>query len=161
MQYRVGLGHDRHRLEAGRAFLLGGVEIPHTLGLAGHSDADVLLHALIDALLGACCLGDIGELFPDTDPRFKGIDSTKLLAEAYRQVTERGWRVENVDCTVFAQQPKLSPYKQQIAGHLRGLLDLADDCVNVKAKTGERVGPIGREEAVDCSVVVLLSRDVS
>ena len=156
--WRVGLGHDTHRLEPGLRLIIGGVEIPHEQGFVAHSDGDVLLHAITDAILGAAALGDIGEWFPDTDPRYRGTDSSVFLREAVRVVRERGWSVVNVDCTVFAQKPKLSPYKQAMAAHIAREIGIDVTCVNVKAKTGERVGPVGHEESIDASAVVLLAR---
>ena len=135
---------------------IGGVEIPADYSLVGHSDADVLLHAVTDALLGAAALGDIGELFPDSDPAHLGRDSAEMLAAAYAQVRQAGYCLVNVDCTVFAQRPKLSPYKESIRRRLAALLDLPLDRVAVKAKTGEGVGPVGREEAVEAQCVVLI-----
>ena len=157
-EFRVGLGHDRHRLVAGRPLTLGGVQIDHEFGLEGHSDADVLLHALTDALLGAAGLGDIGEWFPNTDPQWAGANSEVFLQAALRAIAERGWFVVNVDCTIHAERPKLSPHKRSIAARIAGLLGIADDRVNVKAKTGEKVGPIGRQEAMDADVIVLLEQ---
>lgn len=156
--WRVGLGHDTHRLESGLRLIIGGIEIPHEKGFMAHSDGDVLLHAVTDAVLGALALGDIGEWFPDTDPQYRGADSSVFLREAVRLVEERGWRVGNADCTVFAQRPKLSPYKRQIAARVAELLGVDESFVNVKAKTGEHVGPIGHEESIDASTVVLLYR---
>lgn len=153
---RVGIGHDTHRLAPGRPLRLGGVIVPHDAGLLGHSDADVLLHALIDALLGAASLGDIGEWFPDTDPANLGRDSADMLAVVLARLAADGWRVVNADCIVFAQQPRLAPYKEIIRGRLAALLDVAPNCINVKAKTGEHVGPIGRGEAMAAQAVVLL-----
>lgn len=155
---RVGLGHDTHRLESGRKLILGGVVVDFDRGLAGHSDADVLLHALTDALLGAAGLGDIGEWFPNTDPQWAAADSAVFVRAAVDAVRERGWEIGNVDCTIFAQQPKLSPHKPAIRKHLADMLDIPADAVNVKAKTGEHVGPVGREEAIDADAVVLLIR---
>jgi 2-C-methyl-D-erythritol 2,4-cyclodiphosphate synthase len=153
---RVGLGSDRHRLVAGRRLVLGGVDIPHDRGLFGHSDADVLLHAVIDAILGALAEGDIGEWFPDSAEENKGRDSAEML----RQVLARGragrFRVLQLDATVFAEKPKLSPHKQAIRESLATLLLVPIDRVNVKAKTGETVGVVGREEAIDAQVVVLV-----
>jgi 2-C-methyl-D-erythritol 2,4-cyclodiphosphate synthase len=154
--WRVGLGHDTHRLQPGLRLIIGGIEIPHEQGFVAHSDGDVLLHAITDAVLGAAGLGDIGEWFPDTDPRYRGADSSHLLREAVRVVREHGWGVVNVDCTVFAQRPKLSPYKRQMAENVARVLGVDATCVNVKAKTGERVGPVGHEESMDASAVVLL-----
>ncbi len=152
------MGHDTHRLEPGLRLIIGGVEIPHEKGFVAHSDGDVLLHAITDAVLGAAALGDIGEWFPDTDPRYRGVDSSGLLQEAVRVVRERGWSIVNVDCTVFAQRPKLSSFKQEMAGNIALALGVDPTCVNVKAKTGERVGPVGHEESMDASAVVLLAR---
>jgi 2-C-methyl-D-erythritol 2,4-cyclodiphosphate synthase len=155
---RIGLGHDRHRLVENRPLILGGVTIPYDRGLDGHSDADVLLHALTDALLGALALGDIGEWFPNTDPQWKNADSTVFLQGAFQEVTRRGWQIANLDCTIHAEQPKLSRYKPQITAKIAELLSLTIEQVNVKAKTGEHVGPIGRGEAIDADVIVLLIR---
>lgn len=156
--YRVGLGHDTHRLVPERALVLGGVEIAHERGLLGHSDADILLHAVTDALLGAAGLGDIGDAFPDTDPAYAGIDSAILLQEALERVGQAGWQPVNLDCTVFAQRPKLAPHKPAIRQRLAELVGLPVEAVNVKAKTGELVGPIGREEAMSADAIVLLRR---
>ena len=153
---RVGLGHDTHRLEEGRPLLLGGVRVPHSRGLAGHSDADVVLHAVTDALLGAAGLGDIGDAYPDTDPAWRDADSRLFLAETLRRLNQDGWSVVNLDVTVFAQEPKLGPVKAAIRSRLAELLALAEDAVNVKAKTGEKVGHIGRGEAIGCQAVVLI-----
>lgn len=155
--FRVGSGFDRHRLEPGRPFVLGGVRLDADFGPVGRSDGDVLLHALTDALLGALGLGDIGEWFSDRDPRWKGADSTQFVLAAVDAVTDHGWRVGNVDATVFLQQPRLSPYKATIRDRIARLLQIEMDRVNLKAKTGESVGTIGRGEAVDAHVVVLLS----
>jgi 2-C-methyl-D-erythritol 2,4-cyclodiphosphate synthase len=156
---RVGSGHDTHRLEAGRPLILAGIRIDHAKGLAGHSDADVVLHAVTDAILGAAGQGDIGELFPDTDPRWAGADSALFLAAALEKLHAAGWRVGNLDVTVFAQEPKLSAHKPAMAANLARLLGVAPDAVNVKAKTGERVGHIGRSEAIGCHAVVLIARE--
>jgi 2-C-methyl-D-erythritol 2,4-cyclodiphosphate synthase len=153
---RVGIGHDTHRLEEGRPLLLGGVRVEHSRGLAGHSDADVVLHALTDALLGAAGLGDIGDAYPDTDPRWKGADSALFLRETLERLNRLGWRVVNVDVIVHAQEPKLGPVKAAIRNNLAALLGLPPEVVNVKAKTGERVGHIGRAEAIGCQVVALI-----
>jgi 2-C-methyl-D-erythritol 2,4-cyclodiphosphate synthase len=153
---RVGIGHDTHRLEPGRPLILGGVRVEHSRGLAGHSDADVVLHALTDALLGAAGLGDIGDAFPDTDPQWQGADSRIFLAASLDRLNRASWRPVNVDVIVFAQEPKLGPVKGDIRRSLAALLGLAEDRVNVKAKTGERVGHIGRAEAIGCQVVVLI-----
>ncbi len=156
--YRVGQGHDTHRLGPGLPLVLGGIRIPHEAGSIAHSDGDVLLHAITDALLGATALGDIGEWFPDTDPQHAGADSAELLLKVVNEVHGRGWRVVNLDCTIFAQRPKLSSYKRQIAVRIAELVGLAADRVSVKAKTGERVGPVGREEAIEASAVVLIEK---
>lgn len=158
MPLRIGIGHDTHRLESGKPLIIGGVPIPHTMGPAAHSDGDVLLHALIDALLGALAWGDIGEWFPDTDPLFAGADSSQLLAQVLTRLNQEGWRIVNMDGIVFAQLPKLSPYKERVRAHLAELMGIDVGQINVKAKTGERVGPIGREEAIAAEVVVLLQR---
>ncbi|QHI97008.1 2-C-methyl-D-erythritol 2,4-cyclodiphosphate synthase [Xylophilus rhododendri] len=157
-QMRVGEGWDVHALVEGRRLILGGVEVPYIKGLLGHSDADVLLHAITDALLGAAGLGDIGTLFPDTDAKFKGADSAVLLAEAMRRVTELGWRLGNVDCTVIAQAPKLAPYKAAIRARIAEVLGLETDAVNVKAKTAEKLGPVGEGLSMEARAVVLLLR---
>jgi 2-C-methyl-D-erythritol 2,4-cyclodiphosphate synthase len=153
---RVGIGHDTHRLVAGLALKLGGVPVSHTHGLEGHSDADVVLHALADALLGAVALGDIGEAFPDTDPQYRGMDSARILSESYARVRRAGWRVVNVDLVVHAERPKLGPYKQAMQQRIAALLELDATVVSVKAKTGEGVGPVGRCEAISCEAVVLV-----
>lgn len=157
MSFRVGLGHDTHRLVAGRPLILGGVRIEHEFGLDGHSDADVLLHAITDALLGAAGLGDIGELFPNTDSKWHHADSAIFVQAALSQVTELGWKIVNLDCTIHAERPKLSAHKLIIAAHVAELLGLAVNQVNVKAKTGEKVGPIGRQEAINADCVVLIT----
>ena len=153
---RVGIGHDTHRLVEGRRLVLGGVSIDHPLGLLGHSDADVVCHAVADALMGAAGLGDIGELFPDTDPQWRGLDSTRLLAEVVDRIEQTGWRAVNCDVIIHAQEPKLGVHKPSIRANLSRLLRVELSCVNVKAKTGEHVGPIGRGEAISCHAVVLL-----
>ena len=155
---RVGIGHDTHRLEAGRPLILGGLRIDHPRGLVGHSDADVVLHALTDALLGASGLGDIGDAYPDADPQFKGGDSSFFLHETLIRLNQKGYRVVNVDVIVFAQEPKLGPLKAQMRKKLAELLTLDVDAVNVKAKTGEKVGAIGRGEAISCQAVVLIDK---
>jgi 2-C-methyl-D-erythritol 2,4-cyclodiphosphate synthase len=157
--FRVGLGHDTHRLEAGRPLLLGGVPIDHPRGLAGHSDADVVLHALTDALLGAAGLGDIGDHYPDTDPRWANAASQLFVVETLALLDRLGWTLVNVDVTIFAQEPKLGAAKNRIRAALARLLRLAETEVNVKAKTGEGVGHIGRAEAIACQTIVLLTRN--
>ena len=158
MSFRVGSGHDSHRLAEGRPLVLGGVTIPHTKGLVGHSDADAVLHAVTDALLGAAGLGDIGDAYPDTDPRWKDADSRLFLTETLARLNQAGWRPVNVDVTVFAQEPKLGPVKAAIRDSVARLLGLPAECVNVKAKTGERVGHIGRGEAIATHAVVLIEK---
>ncbi|MDA1162967.1 MAG: 2-C-methyl-D-erythritol 2,4-cyclodiphosphate synthase [Planctomycetota bacterium] len=158
---RIGHGHDSHRLEAGRSLVLGGVTVPFERGLVGHSDADVLLHAITDTLLGALALGDIGDWFPNTDPQWKDADSAVFLREAVNAVQERGWRIANLDCTLFAEQPKLAPWRKQIQENVAELLGVSPDQVNIKAKTGEKVGPIGRGESISADAVVLLYRDAT
>ena len=153
---RVGIGHDTHRLVEGRPLILGGVRIDHALGLLGHSDADVVMHAVADALLGAAALGDIGEWYPDTDPKWLGIEGSVLLGDVVGRVGRAGWSPVNCDIVIHAQQPKLSHYKEAMRRNLAGLLGLECDAVNVKAKTGEHVGPIGRGEAIACAAIVLL-----
>jgi len=159
MQYRIGIGHDTHRLEAGRKLMLGGLEIPHELGCIAHSDGDVLLHALTDAILGALAWGDIGEWFPDTDPAHRGADSQVLLRRVLERVFVEGWQIGNVDCIIFAQRPKLSTWKPTIRERLGEILDVPVLQVSVKAKTGEHVGPVGRQEAISAEVIVLLQRE--
>src|SRR5436309_10861935 len=154
---RVGLGHDTHRLEEGRPLLLGGVRIPHPRGLAGHSDADVVLHAVTDALLGAAGLGDIGDAYPDTDPVFKDRDSSYFVREARERLNRAGWAVVNVDVIIFAQEPKLGPVKEAMRRKLAEILNVGLEQVNVKAKTGERVGAIGRSEAIACQAIALVA----
>jgi 2-C-methyl-D-erythritol 2,4-cyclodiphosphate synthase len=154
--WRIGEGWDTHALVPDRKLVLGGVEIPHTHGLLGHSDADALCHALTDALFGAAALGDIGKHFPDTDPQFHGADSLALLAEAARRVRAEGWEIANVDSTIVAQQPKMAPHILTMRQRLAGALGLDVDRVNVKAKTAEKMGPVGRLEAIEARAVCLL-----
>jgi 2-C-methyl-D-erythritol 2,4-cyclodiphosphate synthase len=158
MNIRIGEGWDVHALVPGRKLILGGVEIPHTLGLLGHSDADVLLHAITDAVLGAAGLGDIGRHFPDTDAQFKGADSAVLLAEAMRRVREKGWELVNVDSTIVAQAPKLAPYMSAINASVAKALGVQADQVNVKAKTAEKLGPVGMGQSIEARAVVLLNK---
>lgn len=157
MNFRIGEGWDIHALVEGRKLILGGIEVPYHLGLLGHSDADVLLHAITDALLGAAALGDIGTHFPDTDARFKGADSSVLLAEAARRVREKGFEIGNVDSTIIAQAPKLMPHMPAIRARVAQTLGLALDQVNVKAKTAEKMGPVGQGQAIEARAVVLLT----
>lgn len=156
MRFRIGEGWDTHALVAGRKLIIGGVEIAHPMGLLGHSDADVLLHAITDALLGAAALGDIGTHFPDTDARFAGADSLMLLAEAARLVRERGWQIGNIDSTVIAQAPRLMPHIAAMRARIAGGLGLAPDQVNVKAKTAEKMGPVGQGLSIEARAVALL-----
>jgi len=156
--WRIGEGWDTHALVAGRRLVLGGIEIPHAFGLLGHSDADALLHAITDALLGAAALGDIGRHFPDTDPRFAGADSTVLLAEAARRVRAEGYEIGNVDSTVIAQAPKLAPYIEAMRARIAQVLGIAPGQVNVKAKTAEKMGPVGEGRAIEARAIVLLQR---
>ena len=158
---RVGIGHDTHRFAEGRPLLLGGVRVEHPRGLVGHSDADVVLHAVTDALLGAAGLGDIGDAFPDTDPAFKDADSRLFLRHTLERLNRAGWRTVNVDVTILAQEPKLGPVKDRIRRNLAGLLGLDAGAVNVKAKTGEKVGHIGRGEAIACQAVILIGKKSS
>jgi 2-C-methyl-D-erythritol 2,4-cyclodiphosphate synthase len=150
---RTGIGYDSHRLLAGRRLLIGGVQIPSEMGLAGHSDADVLTHAIIDAVLGAAALGDIGEHFPDTDERWRDADSIALLESVMETLAARGLQVVNVDCTLLMQTPRLAPYKQAIRERLAGALGIAAELVNVKATTGEGIGFVGRGEGVAAMAV--------
>ena len=153
MSVRTGIGIDSHRLEAGRRLLLGGVEIPYERGLAGHSDADVLVHAIVDALLGAAGMGDIGELYPDTDAAFEGADSMDLLRDVVERVRGAGWAIDHVDATVMAEAPKLSPHKDAMRATLGAVLG----SVNLKATTGERMGFVGRGEGIAALAVATLS----
>ena len=155
---RVGEGWDVHQLVAGRKLILGGIEVPHSTGLLGHSDADVLLHAITDALLGAAGLGDIGRHFPDTDAQFRGADSAVLLAEAARRVRAAGWQIGNVDSTVIAQAPKLAPHIPAMCERIAQTLGLAVEQVNVKAKTAEKLGPVGEGRAMEARAIALLHR---
>ena len=153
---RIGHGYDVHRLTEGRDLILGGVRVPHSLGLDGHSDADVLTHAVMDALLGAAAMGDIGRHFPDTDPQYKGISSLKLLAAVRELIYGKGYRISNIDVTVLAQKPKLAPYIAQMEQNLSQVLGLEPGRINVKATTEEHLGFTGREEGIACHAVCLL-----
>jgi len=157
-QLRVGEGWDTHALVLGRPLMLGGVLIPHSHGLLGHSDADALLHAITDALLGAAALGDIGQHFPDTDPAFKGADSVRLLQAAAERVRALGWHIVNIDSTVVAQAPKLAPHIPAMRERIAQALGLPADVVNVKAKTAEKMGPVGEGRAIETRAVCLLAR---
>lgn len=156
MNFRIGEGWDTHALVPGRALVIGGVHIPHTMGLLGHSDADVLLHAITDAILGAAGLGDIGRHFPDTDAQFRGADSAVLLSEAARRVRAAGWRVGNVDSTVVAQAPRLAAHIPGMRECIAKALQVEPDQVNVKAKTAERLGPVGQGLAMEARAVALI-----
>ena len=156
MNFRIGEGWDVHALVPGRRLILGGVEIAHSAGLLGHSDADVLLHAITDAVLGAAALGDIGRHFPDTDAQFKGADSSALLAEAMRRVRQQGWELVNVDCTIVAQAPKLAAHMPAIVASVGRALGVAFGQVNVKAKTAEKLGPVGQGQSIEARAVALL-----
>jgi 2-C-methyl-D-erythritol 2,4-cyclodiphosphate synthase len=156
--YRIGSGHDSHRLVSNRPLILGGVRVEFPLGLDGHSDADVVMHAVTDAMLGAAGLGDIGDAFPDTEHRWKDQVSDFFLTESLYRLTALGWRPVNLDVTIFAQQPKLGPIKPMIRENLARILSLHSDAVNVKAKTGEHVGHIGRGEAIACHAIMLMER---
>lgn len=158
MNVRVGQGYDVHRLVAGRHFVLGGVEIPYSHGPLGHSDGDVLLHALCDALLGALALGDIGSHFPDTDPAFAGADSAALVTRTVALVEARGWQIANVDTTVHAERPRIGPHVGAIRARIASLLRCGADLVSVKAKTNEGLGEIGRGEAIAATAIVLIAR---
>ncbi len=155
---RIGEGWDIHALVEGRPLMLGGVHVPYSKGLLGHSDADALLHAITDALFGAAGMGDIGTHFPDTDATFKGADSAVLLAEAARRVRAQGYSIGNVDSTIIAQAPKLAPHMGAMRTRIAQLLAIAPDCVNVKAKTAEKMGPVGEGLAIEARAVVLLQR---
>ena len=158
MDIRIGQGYDVHALVEGRKLILGGVDIPHTRGLLGHSDADALLHAITDALFGAAGLGDIGRHFPDTDPEFRGADSLVLLVEAARRVRATGLEIGNIDSTIIAQAPKLAPHIPAMRERIARALGLALDQVNVKAKTAEKLGPVGQQQSMEARAAALLFR---
>jgi 2-C-methyl-D-erythritol 2,4-cyclodiphosphate synthase len=155
---RIGQGFDVHQLVAGRKLIIGGVEIPYHLGLAGHSDADVLLHAICDALLGAAALGDIGRHFPDSDARYKGIDSRELLREVGRLLAQEGWHTANIDATIIAEAPKMAPHVGRMAEHIAADLGIAAGSINVKATTTEKLGFAGRGEGIAAQAVCLIER---
>ena len=150
---RVGIGYDVHRLKEGRKLILGGVEIPYTLGLEGHSDADVLVHAIMDALLGAAALGDIGKHFPDTEEQYRGISSMKLLAQVEKLLTQKGYVVENIDATIIAQKPKLRPYIEQMEEYVAQVLKITKNQENIKATTEEGQGFTGRQEGISAQAI--------
>ncbi len=153
---RIGIGHDIHKLVSGRKLVLGGVTIPFEKGLLGHSDADVLVHAICDALLGAAGLGDIGLLFPDTDPEFKDISSLKLLAETYKMVKDKGHAIENLDSIIFAEAPRLSPYREAMQNTIAQTIEIEPDCINIKATTTEELGMIGKGEGISAVCIALI-----
>lgn len=156
--FRIGLGYDLHRTIAGRPLILANTVIPHDKGLDGHSDADVILHALIDALTGAAGLPDVGQMFPNTDPKYKGINSAELLAATMTEFTKTGYKIVNADIIVLAQKPKLSPHKPAMIKRLAELLSIREDQLNIKGKTGESVDAVGEEKAVACHCVVLIEK---
>ena len=156
---RVGQGSDIHALVQGRQLIIGGVEIPHEKGLLGHSDADVLLHAIIDALLGAVGLGDIGKLFPDTDERYRDADSRALLRGVHAQLIQKGWKIINIDSTIHAQRPRMAPYIPRMVKIIAADLALSAECVNVKAKTAEGLGFVGQEEGISAEAVALVEKN--
>jgi 2-C-methyl-D-erythritol 2,4-cyclodiphosphate synthase len=158
MAYRIGIGYDIHRLVEGRRLVIGGIEIPYIKGLLGHSDGDVLLHAICDALLGAMSAGDIGELFPDTDPKYQDIDSKELLKKVVDSAGEKKFQIGNIDSVVIAQEPRLSPFKKQMQKMIASIAGINEDCVCVKAKTNEGLGEIGKREAVASYAVVVLMK---
>jgi 2-C-methyl-D-erythritol 2,4-cyclodiphosphate synthase len=157
-EMRVGLGYDLHRTIAGRPLMLGNVQIPHEKGLDGHSDADIVIHALIDALTGAAGLPDVGQQFPNSDPRYKNIDSAELLKAAVTAFKAAGWRLVNADFVILAQRPMLSPHKPAMIKRLAELLGVQESQINLKGKTGERVGTVGKEKAMACQCVVLIEK---
>ena len=156
--YRVGLGYDVHKLVEGRDLIIGGVKIPYEMGLLGHSDADVLIHAIMDALCGAAKLGDIGKLFPDTDPKYKGISSVLLLKYVKDELDKKGWRVVNIDSIIVAQRPKMRPYIPEMEKIIAKTLDVDVECINVKATTEEELGFTGRKEGISSKAVCMLEK---
>lgn len=156
--FRIGLGHDTHRLTEGNGMFLGGVRIDYHRALHGHSDADVLLHSVADALLGASGLGDIGEFFPDTDPSNRNKDSAEMLRIIWKEIRSMNWRIVNLDIVLFAEKPKITPYKSAIKNRIAEILEITPEQVSIKAKTGEKVGFIGREEAISAESIVLIER---
>ena len=159
MTLRIGNGYDIHRLVSDRPLILGGVQIPHDLGLLGHSDADVLTHAIMDALLGALSLGDIGHYFPPTDPQWAGADSLKLLEQVDQLIRHKGWQIGNLDTVIVAERPKLKPHITTMRDRLAAVLHLAPDQIGIKATTNEKLGPVGREEGIAAYAVALLVKD--
>ncbi len=158
MEIRIGNGYDIHRLTPERPLILGGITIPHHLGLLGHSDADVLTHAIMDAMLGALSLGDIGHYFPPSDPQWKGADSLVLLAQVQQLIKDQGWSISNIDSTIVAEQPKLKPHLKAMRDRLGEILHLNSDLLSIKATTNEKLGPVGREEGICAYAVVLLNK---
>lgn len=156
MNIRIGNGYDIHQLVEGRALILGGVEIPHTLGLLGHSDADVLTHSIMDALLGALGLGDIGHYFPPNEPKWKGADSMLLLEQVTEIIQAKGWKIGNIDSTIVAEQPKLEPHLKAMRSTLAAKMAIAIEQISIKATTNEKLGPVGRQEGICAYAVVLL-----
>lgn len=156
--FRIGIGYDIHRLEENRDLVIGGVKIPHEKGLMGHSDADVLIHAIIDAMLGALAMPDIGTLFPDTDEQYKGISSVLLLEKIYNLIKEKGWEINNIDSNIIAQAPKMMPYIPKIKKNLAQTLKIDTDLISIKAKTNEKMDAVGEMRAIEANAVVLLVR---
>jgi len=155
---KIGLGYDIHRLKKGRRFLLGGAEIPFNKGELGHSDGDALAHAVCDALLGAAALGDIGELFPPSDPKYKNADSMELLRNAFERVKNAGWRLTSLDCVIICEKPKILPFRDLIRGSLAAALEVSTDCIFLKGKTAEKLGQVGKGNAVEVYAVCLLEK---
>ncbi|MBU1906355.1 MAG: 2-C-methyl-D-erythritol 2,4-cyclodiphosphate synthase [Candidatus Omnitrophica bacterium] len=158
MSYRIGIGYDIHRLDEDRKLFIGGVEIPYVKGLLGHSDGDVLLHAICDALLGAASIEDIGSLFPDTDPKYHGAASQEFLEGVGNLLKERRFKISNIDTVIVAQEPTISPFRKQIQQSIASILKIKDDQINIKAKTNEGMGEIGKKEAIACYAVALLAK---
>ncbi len=156
--YRIGLGYDIHRLTEGRDLIIGGVKITHEKGLLGHSDADVLIHAIIDAMLGALALADIGTLFPDTDKKYKDIESTLLLEKVYEKISEKGWQIVNIDSNIIAQEPKMMPYIPKMKKVLCKILEIEPDELSIKAKTNEDMDAVGQKLAIEAHAVVMLRK---
>jgi 2-C-methyl-D-erythritol 2,4-cyclodiphosphate synthase len=159
MSYRIGIGYDIHRLVEGRRLFIGGVEIPYIKGLLGHSDGDVLLHAVCDALLGAVCAGDIGQHFPDSEPEYQGIASAKLLIKVYELVKDKGYTVNNLDAVIIAQEPILSPFRKSIQQSIAEIMNIKADCVSIKAKTNEGLGEIGEKRAIAAYVTAMVVKE--
>ncbi|MFM6403620.1 MAG: 2-C-methyl-D-erythritol 2,4-cyclodiphosphate synthase [Microcystis sp.] len=159
MNIRIGNGYDIHRLVTGRPLILGGVEIAHTVGLLGHSDADVLTHAIMDAMLGALSLGDIGHYFPPTDPQWQGANSLKLLEQVNQLIIDKGWRINNIDSVIVAEKPKMKPHLNAMRAKLAATLKINPEQVGIKATTNEQLGPVGREEGIAVYAVVLLVKE--